>query len=84
MLTKFFLSGDTSDSRSSSYSLLTYCNLTTGQITMYLPSLPLATQWHDVTDKRFCNSWTADTVSQCNDDLCRCTHVLDVDVGQVS
>ncbi|WAR13269.1 LAC2-like protein [Mya arenaria] len=56
---------------------------TINNLTLYRPTLPLATQWEDVTHKRLCNASTVDTVNDCNDDLCYCTHMLDVEMGQV-
>ena len=46
--------------------------------------MPLATQWNDAADKlTFCNYNSMDTASDCSDDLCFCTHMLDVELEQV-
>ena len=45
--------------------------------------MPLVTQWDDAKDIPFCNMSNTDTVNGCNDNLCYCTHMLDVKIGQV-
>jgi hypothetical protein len=49
---------------------------------MVRPAAPLATQWDDA-EKNFCNTSTINTKTQCNDDLCLCTHMLDIPKGEV-
>lgn len=58
---------------------------TMNNITLYLPSAPLATQWDDVTNKNeiFCNSSTINISTDCTDNLCFCTHMMQVELGQV-
>ncbi|XP_045192997.2 uncharacterized protein LOC123549187 isoform X1 [Mercenaria mercenaria] len=55
---------------------------TLNNLTMYRPSVPLATQWQDA-EKNFCNTSTIDTTTKCNDNLCLCTHMLDIPKGEV-
>ncbi|KAL3875074.1 hypothetical protein ACJMK2_038012, partial [Sinanodonta woodiana] len=52
-------------------------------ITYYVHPAPLLTQWNDVAaDLRICNSSTVN-MSACEKDLCYCTHLLDVKLGQI-
>ncbi|KAL3875073.1 hypothetical protein ACJMK2_038011 [Sinanodonta woodiana] len=56
---------------------------TMNNITYYFHPAPLLTQWNDVAaDLRICNSSTVN-MSACEKDLCYCTHLLDVKLGQV-
>ncbi|XP_060585722.1 uncharacterized protein LOC132741548 [Ruditapes philippinarum] len=55
---------------------------TLNNLTMVRPAAPLATQWDDA-EKNFCNTSTINTKTQCNDDLCLCTHMLDIPKGEV-
>ncbi|KAL4235327.1 hypothetical protein ACF0H5_006962 [Mactra antiquata] len=55
---------------------------TINNITNFRPVLPLGTQW-DMAEKRFCNADTLDTTTECHDNMCLCTHMLDIKLGQV-
>ena len=45
--------------------------------------MPLVTQWNDAKGVSFCNGSSIDTVKDCNNNLCLCTHTLEIEIGQV-
>lgn len=56
---------------------------TLNNITLSRPPVPLVTQWDDAKGVHFCNMSNTDTVNDCNDNLCYCTHMLEIKLGQV-